>query len=162
MSIRTRVIGVFLVLCAGWLAAQQPAAEHGKHKMVPEVSETPSPLLPALKLLREGKTAAARTLLIEQQKAHPEEVETVHQIARSYLLDFYRETDITKRRTSLALAMEALSATLKKNPDHIPALRAKAIIHARAELLYYDPNLAYAMASRVAKLEPNANAYILS
>ena len=162
MSSTTKAIGIVLILCAGWLVAQQPATEHGKHKMVPEVTEAPSPLLPALKLLREGKTAAARVLLIELQKAHPEDVETVHQIARSYMLDFYRETDFSKRRTSLALAMEALSATLKKNPDHVPALRAKAIIHARAELLYYDPNLAYAMASRVAKLEPNANAYILS
>src|SRR2546429_2155348 len=29
--------------------------------------------------------------------------------------------------------------------------RSKAIIHARAELLYYDPNLAYQMASRAAR-----------
>jgi len=38
------------------------------------------------------------------------------------------------------------------------ALRAKAVIHARAELLYYDPNLSYELANRVAKLEPHANA----
>ena len=150
-----------LVVC-GWLLAQQPSAEHGKHKMAPEVAEIPSPMLPALKLLREGKTLEARALLMERQKSSPEDPEIVHQLARSYLFDFYRETDVTKRRTALALAMEAFASTLKKNPNHIPALRAKAIIHARAELLYYDPNLAYELASRVAKLEPNANAYILS
>ena len=150
-----------LVVC-GWLLAQQPSAEHGKHKMAPEVAEIPSPLLPALKLLREGKTLEARALLMERQKSSPEDPEIVHQLARSFLFDFYRETDVTKRRTALALAMEAFASTLKKNPNHIPALRAKAIIHARAELLYYDPNLAYELASRVAKLEPNANAYILS
>ena len=116
---------------------------------------------PEMMLLREGKTAEARALLIQAQKARPGDSEIQYQIARSYLLDFYRENDAIRRRTSLALAMEALAATLKTNPDHIPTLRAKSIIHARAELLYYDPDLAYAMASRVAKLEPNANAYIL-
>jgi tetratricopeptide (TPR) repeat protein len=48
------------------------------------------------------------------------------------------------------------------NPDHIPALRAKAVIHARAELLYYDPNLSYELAARVARLEPHANAFLLN
>ena len=36
------------------------------------------------------------------------------------------------------------------------------MIHARAELLYYDPNLAYELGARVAKLEPHANAYLLN
>src|SRR2546429_8171077 len=40
--------------------------------------------------------------------------------------------------------------------------RAKAIIHARAELLYYDPNLAYQMASRAARLEPNNNGFLIN
>ncbi len=57
--------------------------------------------------------------------------------------------------------MEALSNTLLKNPNHIPAMRAKAVIHARAELLYYDPNLAYQLAAKIAKLEPNATGYLL-
>jgi hypothetical protein len=56
----------------------------------------------------------------------------LYQIVRSYLLDFYRGTDAEKRRVSLGLAMETLNAVLKLNPDHIPALRAKAVIHARA------------------------------
>jgi tetratricopeptide (TPR) repeat protein len=58
--------------------------------------------------------------------------------------------------------MESLSAALKRNKDHIPSLRAKAVVHARAEFLYYDPNLAYELAARVAQLEPNANAYLLT
>jgi tetratricopeptide (TPR) repeat protein len=51
---------------------------------------------------------------------------------------------------------------LRRNPDHIPALKAKAVIHARAELLYYNANLAYSLAARVAKLQPSANEYLLS
>ena len=58
--------------------------------------------------------------------------------------------------------MESLDAALKHNPDHIPALRAKAVIHARAELLYYDPDLSYRLAARVAKLEPHANTFLLN
>ncbi len=152
---------VVALACGHWLIAQQPA-EHGKHKLAPEVIEPDSPLLPALKLLRESKTAEARALLLELQKSKPDDPEIYFQLGRSYLLDFHRETDVTKRRTALALAMESLAAAIKKNPDHVPALRAKAIIHARAELLFYDPNLAYQYAARAAKLEPNANGYILS
>jgi tetratricopeptide (TPR) repeat protein len=58
--------------------------------------------------------------------------------------------------------MEALANTLGRNPDHIPALKAKAVIHARAELLYYDANLAYKLAARVARLQPSANEYLLN
>ena len=58
--------------------------------------------------------------------------------------------------------METLESTLKRNANYIPALRAKSIIHARAELLYYNPNLAYELASRVAKLEPHASGYLLN
>ncbi|MCX6605627.1 MAG: FG-GAP-like repeat-containing protein [Acidobacteria bacterium] len=115
-----------------------------------------------MRLLRAGKTAEARVELLRLQRLHPGDVEIQHQIARSYLLDFYKLTDVEQRKTALALAMEGLASTLKTNPNHIPALRAKAIIHARAELLYYDPNLAYELGARVAKLEPHANAYILS
>src|SRR5438309_1380011 len=54
------------------------------------------------------------------------------------------------------------SRVLTQDRDHSPALRAQAVIHARAELLYYDPNLSFELASRVAKLEPNANAFLLN
>jgi tetratricopeptide (TPR) repeat protein len=120
------------------------------------------PLRKAQLLLREGKTAEARQDLEQQRKARPDDADLLYQIARSYLLDFYRLQDPAQRRISLGLAMESLSAVLKANPDHIPALRAKAVIHARAELLYYDPNLSYQLAARVAKLEPHSNAFLLN
>jgi tetratricopeptide (TPR) repeat protein len=124
--------------------------------------EKTGPLRKAMLLLREGKTAEARKDLEEQRRQRPDDAEVLYQIARSYLLDFYRMQNADQRRISLSLAMETLNATLKKNPDHIPALRAKAVIHARAELLYYDPNLSYELAARVAKLEPHANAFLLN
>ena len=113
-------------------------------------------------LLREGKTAEARKELEAQRKQRPNDAEVIYQIARSHLLDFYAQQDPEQRRVSLALAMEMLGDALKHDPDHIPALRAKAVIHARAELLYYDPNLSYELAARVAKLEPHANAFLLN
>jgi tetratricopeptide (TPR) repeat protein len=132
------------------------------------------PLQKALLLLRTGKTAEARKELEAQRAQRPDDPEVLYQIARSYLLDFYAgpdpgkdpgpnsDNDRERRRLALALAMENLDATLQRNADHIPALRAKAVIHARAELLYYDPNLAYSLAARVAKLEPHANAFLLN
>jgi tetratricopeptide (TPR) repeat protein len=122
-------------------------------------AQTPDPLTAAKLLLREGKTAEARAAL---DKAQTNDAETWYQRSRSHLLDFYQIEDVAKRRTALALAMEAMSTALARDANHIPTLRAKAVIHARAELLYYDPNLAYELASRIAKLEPNANAYILN
>ncbi|BDC52976.1 hypothetical protein F183_A52910 [Bryobacterales bacterium F-183] len=110
-------------------------------------------------LLREGKTAEARQVL---DKVAATSAEAWYQRARSHLLDFYQIEDPAKRRVSLGLAMEALAAAIQRDPNHIPSLRAKAVVHARAELLFYDPNLAYELASRVAKLEPNAQAYILN
>jgi tetratricopeptide (TPR) repeat protein len=120
------------------------------------------PLRPALMLLRAGKTAEARVELGAQHKLRPNDAEVLYQIARSYLLDFYKEDKADKRRVWLGLAMENLNATLKCNPDHIPALRAKAVIHARPELLYYDPNLSWELAARVAKLEPHANSFLMN
>ena len=149
------------MLAAAWALAQQAADEHGRHKNTPPVAERSTPLKTALDLMRDGKTAEARAVLDSLMKASPGDAEIRHQIARSHLLDFYQGTDSAKRRISLALAMEGLTATLAKNPDHIPAMRAKAVIHARAELLYYDPNLAYQMAAKIAKLEPNATGYLL-
>ena len=113
---------------------------------------------PVLLLLRQSRTDEARV----QLRKMPEDAEVLYQTARSYLLDFYRVSDPVKRRVALGLAMESLASVLAKNADHIPALRAKAVIHARAELLYYDPNLAYELGARVAKLEPHANAYLLN
>lgn len=118
-----------------------------------------SPLDHALILLREGKTQQARQQL---QTARQDSAEVQYQIARSHLLDFYQLEDPLQRRESLRLAMDALSAAITRDGNHIPAMRAKAVIHARAELLYYDPNLAYELAARIAKLEPNANGYILN
>jgi len=111
-----------------------------------------------LVLLRQSKTDEARVQL-RRLPPHPD---VLSQIARAYLLDFYCLPEPTQRSVSLGLATEALASVLAKNADHIPSLRAKAVIHARAELPYYDPNLAYEMASRVAKLEPNANCYLLN
>src|SRR3954447_22113504 len=124
--------------------------------------EKAGPLRKALLLLRESKTAEARKDLEEQRRQRPGDAEVLYQIARSYLLDFYRQQAPEQRRVSLGLAMETLNAVLKHNPDHIPTLRAKAVIHARAELLYYDPNLSYELAARIAKLEPHANAFLLN
>ncbi|MBN8729985.1 MAG: VCBS repeat-containing protein [Acidobacteria bacterium] len=112
-------------------------------------------------LLREGKTVEARRELIRLQGQSPKDVEIAFQIARSYLMEFYQGTDFEKRRIALGLAMEALAQTLKLNADHIPAMRAKAVIHARAELLFYDPNEAFRLAKRVAELEPHAHEYML-
>ncbi len=150
-----------LALLAFALLAQQEHQDQEPlmHTPLPEKS---GPLRKAQLLLREGKTDEARKDLEEQRKARPDDPELLYQIARSYLLDFYRLADNEKRRISLGLAMETLNSVLKLNPDHIPALRAKAVIHARAELLYYDPNLSYRLAARVAKLEPHSNAFLLN
>ena len=51
-------------------------------------------------------------------------------LQRTYLLDFYRLTDVAERKK----AMEGLTATLKTNPKPIPALRAKTILPAKAKL----------------------------
>ncbi|MDF3043666.1 MAG: ASPIC/UnbV domain protein, partial [Thermomicrobiales bacterium] len=120
------------------------------------------PLRAAQLLIRDGKTDEARKDLDRQRKLRPNDPELLFQIARSYLVDFYRLQDPERRRIALGLAMETLAEVLKHNANHIPALRAKAVIHARAELLYYDPNLSYELANRVAKLEPHANAFLLN
>src|SRR5437762_2095440 len=108
---------VLLVRSMAW--QQDPAAA------VYPLPEKSGPLRKALLLLRESKTAEARKELEEQRKQRPTDAEVLYQIARSYLLDFYRLQDPEQRRVSLALAMETLGAVLKHDPDHIPALRAK-------------------------------------
>ena len=140
-----------------------PLQDHAAHEFpVVPLPEKTGPLRKALLLLRDSKTAEARKELEEQRKLRPTDAEVLYQIARSYLIDFYQQQDPEKRRVALALAMENLGATLQRDPDHIPALRAKAMVHARAELLYYDPNLSYQLASRVARLEPHANGFLLN
>jgi tetratricopeptide (TPR) repeat protein len=153
---------LLLVLAALALVVLGLPAEQDQPLSSVPVPERQGPLRKAQLLLREGKTAEARKELEQQRKLRPDDAEVLYQIARSHLLDFYRLQDPERRRISLGLAMETLNAVLKLNPDHIPALRAKAVIHARAELLYYDPNLSYQLAARVAKLEPHSNAFLLN
>jgi tetratricopeptide (TPR) repeat protein len=144
------------------LTVPRIAGQQGHDFPAAPLPERSGPLGKALLLLREGKTAEARQELDKQRRLRPDDPEVLYQIGRSHLIDFYREQDPKRRRLALSLAMEMLDSTLKRNPDHIPALRAKAVIHARAELLYYDPNLSYQLASRAAKLEPNNHAFLLN
>src|SRR5215471_7914416 len=158
-----RAVAVCLVAAA--LVALQVAGQqdHQQHDFpAAPLPEKSGPLRKALLLLRDGKTVEARAELEQQRRQRPDDAEVLYQIARSHLMDFYKDEDYGKRRVSLGLAMEQLAATLKLDRDHIPALRAKAVIHARAELLYYNPNLSYELAARVAKLEPHANAFLLN
>ncbi|MEZ5355574.1 MAG: FG-GAP-like repeat-containing protein [Bryobacteraceae bacterium] len=122
----------------------------------------PQPLGAALDLLRDSKTGAARAILRPLLEKSPRDAELYYQLARSYLIDFHERRDPAQQRTALALAMEALGNAIERNGDHIPALKSKAVLHARAELLYYDPDLAYKLAARVAELQPSANEYLLS
>jgi tetratricopeptide (TPR) repeat protein len=155
--------GVFLASAAVLSMGQQGVlGEHGHELPVVPLAEKTGPLRQPLVLLRDGKTEEARALLEQLRQQTPDDAGVLYQIARSYLLDFYGAHDPEKRRIALALAMETLDGLLKRHPDDIPALRAEAVIHARSELLYYDPNLAYEQAARVAKLEPNANGFLIN
>src|SRR2546422_2376647 len=160
------LLRLVVILALGALAAIVPRIVgqegHGHDLPAVPLPEKTGPLRKALLLLRAGKTAEARKELEQQRKLRPDDPEVPFQMARSYLMDFYREENPERRRVSLALAMETLDSVLKHDPDHIPALRAKAVIHARAELLYYNPNLSYELAARVVKLEPHANAFLLN
>lgn len=115
----------------------------------------------ALVLLRQAKTQEARAELNRLLQQRPDDPELHYQVARAHLLDFYSRRDPHERRLALSLALEALENVLRRNPDHIDALKAKAVIHARAELLHYHPDLAYRMASRVAELQPHAHEYLV-
>jgi tetratricopeptide (TPR) repeat protein len=156
-----RVVAAAGVAAAIFVVYRLPA-QHDNHLPPPPLAAGDAPLRPALSLLRDGKTEEARKVihgLLAKGTADPE---LYHQLARSYLMDFYGNPDSLKARTALNLAMEALANVLRRNPDHIPALKAKAVIHARAELLYYDPNLAYEMAAKIARLQPSASEYLLN
>ncbi len=143
---------------AAWLLFGIAWAQHD-HPGTPLAPRDPALVRPLL-LLRQGKTEEARKELTALVSRNPADAELHYQLARSHLLDFYGNP--AAGRVALSLAMEALENALRRNGDHIPALKAKAIIHARAELLYYNPNLAFQMAARVARLEPSANEYLLN
>ena len=149
------VLGIIVLFITAATGLAQPAHP-------PVIPVTENALRRPLDLIRQGTTDEARRELNALLSAKPAEPEIYHQLARSYLTDFYARPSSPQGRTALSLAMEALANTLQRNPDHIPALKAKAVIHARAELLYFDPNLAYRMAARIAKLQPSANEYLLS
>lgn len=120
------------------------------------------PLAGATRMLRAGKTGEARAELNRRLAQNPRDAEAWFQLARTHLADFGREADAGKNRISVDLAIEALAAALKENPDHVYALKAKSVLHARAELLHYDPNQAFQLAARVVKLQPFANEYLLN
>jgi tetratricopeptide (TPR) repeat protein len=147
---------------AALILAAMLFAQHEPQSYPFSLPERSGPLTHALQLLREGKTAEARKELEDQRKQRPNDAEVLYQIARSHLMDFYEQEKPEQRRISLSLAMELLDSILQRNPNHIPSLRAEAVIHARAELLYYNPNLAYEYGARVAKLEPNDNAFLIN
>jgi hypothetical protein len=79
--------------------------EHQDHEMpAPPLPEKTGPLRKALLLLRESKTAEARKELEEQRTLRPNDAEVLYQIARSYLIDFYQQSDPEQRRIALSLA----------------------------------------------------------
>ena len=124
--------------------------------------QTSDPLAEPARLLRSDKTAEARAVLNRHLQTHPRDPDAWFQMARTHLADFARSSDVGKNRISIDLAIESLAAALKENPEHVYALKAKSVLHARAELLHYDPNLAFALAARVVKLQPSANEYLLN
>jgi len=121
---------------------------------------TPPPQVVAL--IQEGRTEEARAELRRLLAARPGDAELYYQLARSHLADFYRAADPLRALPSLDEALGALAETLRLDPDHVPALKAKASLHARPELLRYDPNTAWELASRAARRQPEAHEYILA
>ena len=163
-SVQPARIGLIGILLLSFSLAAWPQHNHAGQPALPHAPVTlrKTPLREALTFIREGKTHEARAALEKLREAAPGDPEILFQIGRAYLLDFHTESDVTKRRVALNLAMENLGAAIAKDPNHIPSLRAKAIIHARAELLHYNPDLAYEYAARVAKAEPHASEYLLT
>lgn len=113
-------------------------------------------------LIQEGRTEEARVEIERLLKSQPGDAELYFQLARSYLFDFYRAGEPSRGSAWLDQAIEALRRTLELNPNHVAALKSKASLHARPELLRYDPNLAWELASRAARLEPHAHEYLLA
>jgi len=159
---RNRLAGLFWGIVAAlliWTGVILSAVQD--YDAAPPLPSIETPLRKALLLLRSGKTAEARAELNRLVQQDPSNAEIHYQIARSHLMDFYQSHDPAKSHISVGLAMEALESALRLNPDLVPALQAKSMIHARSELLYYDPNLAYELSARVARLQPYANEYLL-
>jgi tetratricopeptide (TPR) repeat protein len=152
--------GIALLLSL-FAAISLPAQQH-THSPDPN-PPTPPDLKAATLLIREGRTAEARERLSRLLTLDPSNAEAYYQMARAHLVDFHsKRQDPERAHTALNLALEALDNALRRSPDHIPALKSKAVIHARAELLHYDPNLAYQLAARVMKLQPHATEYVLN
>lgn len=151
-----------LLLALSAAFSQHPQQHEVSHYPAAPLQQRTDALRTASLLLREGRTEAARAEINRLIKSGQDNADTWYQLARSYLLDFYTASDPARRRLSLSLAMETLASALKRDQNHIPSLKAKAVIHARAELLYYDPNLAYDLAARVARLEPNSFGFLLT
>lgn len=126
------------------------------------LAQRTDPLTEATRLLRSGKTAESRAALDRHLRLQPHDAEAWFQLARTHLADFAQSTDAAKNRVSIDLAIEALAAALRENPSHVYALKAKSVLHARAELMHYDPNLAFSLAQRVVELQPSANEYLLN
>jgi tetratricopeptide (TPR) repeat protein len=157
-----RFAAVAILLLVAQAFGQQASSSTGLLRSGAPIPEKASPLRKALLLLRQDKSQEARQELHALLNSGATDPEIYYQLARSHLIDFNGTQDPGQRRVSLALAMEALENTLRRSPDHVSALKAKSILHARAELLYYDPNLAYGLAARVQKLQPHAHEYLLS
>src|SRR6516225_3581455 len=81
-----RIRGAFALIAASAMVL----AHVGAWQQNP-LPEKTGPLRKAMLLLREGKSAEARKDLEEQRKQRPNDPELLYQIARSYLLDFYRQ-----------------------------------------------------------------------
>ncbi len=124
------------------------------------MAATPPPQVVAL--IQEGRTEEARAEIRRLLEARPGDAELYYQLARSHLADFYRAADPVRALPSLDAALGALGETLRLRPDHVAALKAKASLHARPELLRYDPNAAWELASRAARQQPEAREYILA
>ncbi|MBC7926584.1 MAG: VCBS repeat-containing protein [Bryobacteraceae bacterium] len=155
-----RMVAIAATLfCTVILLFPQDSTHNHPSEPIPE--QDPE-LREARRLLRDSKTKEARRELNALLLTQPNSAELYFQIARSYLIDFYGNGDPSQARTALALALEALDTALRHNRDHIPALKAKAVIHARAELLHYNPNLAYQLGLQIARLQPSASEYLLT
>ena len=103
------------------------SAQHAVHDdPLPPIPVAESALRKPLDLIRLGRTDDARRELRALLAVKRDDAELHHQLARSYLADFYSQPASPQGRTSLALAMEELTATLRHDPNHIPALKAKA------------------------------------
>ncbi|MDW8353243.1 MAG: FG-GAP-like repeat-containing protein [Bryobacterales bacterium] len=112
-------------------------------------------------LIQEGRTQEARAEIQRLLQSRPGDAELYYQLARTHLHDFYAAGG-PRGAPSLDQAIEALRRALELDPNHVAALKSKASLHARPELLRYDPNLAWELASRAARLEPRAHEYLLA